>query len=163
MSLVAKLIIALAAAVAAGYFTYGPTFAATWLGTLHEYGPQYRLTVLHHGASASTLTGVDVGQYNATQTGSSVVQLTPELGGPALTVRMNVEPNLKSLNVFWNGKYKIATPVDAIGGRTYWSDLAIAAGCIAGIIAAVLVLLGLTCFFPAPPKRPRPRQLATCG
>jgi hypothetical protein len=140
----AKLVVILAAATAAGYSTYGAVFSGTWPGTLRTYGPQYHLTVIRQGKALPALTGVNIGQSNATPMSSDLVRLTPEQGGPAHTVKMLLEADLKvgdSLNVF--SKRGIVTPVNEVGGKSYWHGLSIAAGCLAGLIAAVLAYLAI--------------------
>ena len=144
MSLSIKLFISVVVATAAGYFACCAVFAATWSDTTRTYGPQYHLTVIRQGKAASALTGVSTGQYNATSMRSDLVRLTPKQGSSAHTVKMLLEADLKagdSLSVF--SKQGIVTPVDAVGGESYWHGLSIAAGFLAGLIAAVLAYLAI--------------------
>jgi hypothetical protein len=155
--LFAKLIIATTSAVAAGYFTYGGVFAGTWSGTVHTYGGQYRMTVVQQGDALPALSGVDTGQYNSTPMRLDLVRLIPEQGGQAHTVQLLLEADLSvgyGLNVFRN-KYGDVTPVDAIGGTSYWHGLSIATGILAGLIAAGLVFCGIHFIGESLRKRPR--------
>jgi hypothetical protein len=155
-----KLAVIATMASIAGYYASHAAFKGLYGSTIHQYGQQYHLTVLHQGRAASALNGVDIGQYNATPMRLDLVRFTPEQGAPALKPhKMLLESDLKkgdSLSVFY--KKGIVVPVDQVGGKSYWHGLSIAAGCLAGLLAAICLYL-LTCLFGGAPEA-RPRRAA---